>query len=67
MIPELVRVDLAGRSYDIKIGQGLLQEAAYHIAPFLQRKFVAIVSDENVASAHLTTLQTALKAADVDS
>ena len=67
MIPELVRVDLAGRSYDIKIGQGLLQDAAHHIAPFLQRKFVAIVTDENVAGAHLTTLQTALKAAEVDS
>ena len=67
MTPELVRVDLAGRSYDVKIGQGLLQDAAHHIVPFLQRKFVAIVTDENVAAAHLTTLQNALKAAEVDS
>ncbi len=67
MICELIRVDLAGRSYDIKIGQGLLQDGARHIAPFLNRKFVAIVTDENLAAAHLTTLQTGLKAAGIES
>ncbi len=67
MISELVHVDLAGRSYDIKIGQGLLHDAARHIAPFLNRKFVAIVTDENVAAVHLPTLQAALKVAEIES
>ena len=67
MTLEFVRVDLAGRSYEIKIGQGLLQDAACHIAPFLKRNFVAIVTDENVAATHLITLQNALTAAGIDS
>ena len=67
MTTETVRVDLAGRSYNIKIGQGLLQDAAAHIAPFLKRKFVAIVTDENVAAAHLSSLQNSLAAGGIDS
>ena len=67
MTTKIVRVDLAGRSYNIKIGQGLLQDAAIHIAPFLKRKFVAIVTDKNVAAAHLSSLQNALVAGGIDS
>lgn len=67
MTLDFVRVDLAGRSYDIKIGQGLLQDSARHIAPFLKRKFVAVVTDENVAVTHLITLQNALTTAGIDS
>ena len=67
MMPEVVHVDLGGRSYDIKIGQGLLQEAAHHIAPFLNRNFVAIVTDENVGKHHLENLQATLKAAGIES
>ncbi|MBG1233360.1 3-dehydroquinate synthase [Aestuariivirga litoralis] len=62
-----VHVDLAGRSYDIKIGQGLLAQAATHIQPLLKRKFAAIVTDENVAKAHLKTLEAALKSAGIES
>ena len=67
MTLELVRVELAGRSYDIKIGQGLLHDAARHIAPFLHRKFVAIVTDENVGKHHLQSLRSTLKAAGIES
>ncbi len=61
MTPDVVRVDFAGRSYDIKIGEGLLEGVASHIAPFINRKFVAIVTDQNVAAAHLKTLQNTLQ------
>lgn len=67
MTTETVRVDLAGRSYDIKIGQGLLQEVATHVAPLLKRNFVAIVTDENVAAAHLSSLQKVLTAGGIES
>lgn len=66
MTIETVHVDLAGRSYDIRIGQGLVQDAAAYVAPLLKRKFAAIVTDENVAKAHLKTLEAALKAAGIE-
>ncbi len=67
MTPELVRVELAGRSYDIKIGSGLLHNAANHIAPLLKRKYVAIVTDDNVAATHLASLQAAFASAGIES
>ncbi len=57
---ETVHVDLADRSYDIHIGQGLLGRAGEFLAPMLSRPRVAILTDENVAALHLETLQTAL-------
>jgi 3-dehydroquinate synthase len=64
---ERVRVELAARSYDIVIGEGLLEQAAAHIAPLLHRKSLAIVTDENVARLHLPALQAALQAAGISS
>ena len=58
--PPKVRVDLAGRSYDILIGRTLVREAGRHLAPLLPRRRVLIVTDENVASRHLETLQASL-------
>ncbi len=60
-----VPVALAERSYEILIGQGLLQQAGELIAPLLKRDFVAIVTDENVALHHLKALQTALTASNI--
>ena len=57
---ETVRVDLAGRAYDISIGQGLIARAGEIIAPLLKRKFAAVVTDENVGKFHLQSLQQAL-------
>lgn len=65
MTHETVRVDLPGRAYDILIGAGLLKEAGQHIAPFLRRKRVAIITDETVAGLHLGTLQASLDAAGI--
>lgn len=63
MLFEKVHVDLAGRSYDIAIGQGLLANAGQLLAPHIKRKFAAIVTDENVAKLHLATLTSSLEAA----
>lgn len=50
---ETLRVELAGRSYDIRIGPGLMAEAGIQIGPLLPRPFTVIVTDETVASFHL--------------
>ena len=62
-----VNVDLGERSYPIHIGEGLLAKAGEIIAPLLARPKVVIVTDENVAKLHLTSLQTSLKNADIES
>ena len=59
---ETVPVSLGDRSYDIHIGEGLLAKAGDVVAPFLKRPLTAIVTDENVAAAHLATLERALAA-----
>lgn len=64
---ETVRVPLEGRAYDIRIGSGLLAAAGDHIAPLLRRPWVAIVTDERVAAAHLAAFQAALRAAGIES
>jgi 3-dehydroquinate synthase len=64
---DIVPVNLGRRAYDIHIGESLLQEAGSHIAPLLNRPFVAIVTDENVARYHLKALETSLAAAGIKS
>ncbi|MEY8118098.1 MULTISPECIES: 3-dehydroquinate synthase [unclassified Falsihalocynthiibacter] len=64
---QTVSVDLAERSYEIKIGEGLLAQSGAFIAPFLRRPHVAIVTDENVAKLHLKALQAGLAAAGITS
>lgn len=58
---EIVRVALSGRSYDIIIGAGLLQQAGAHIARVAPGAACAIVTDENVARLHLPALEQSLK------
>ena len=65
MSPETVHVDLGARSYDVRIGQGLIACAGAQIAPLLARPKVWIVTEETVAALHLTALQTGLQAADI--
>ena len=55
-----VPVRLAERSYDISIGQNLIANAGSLIAPMLKRPYVVIVTDENVAKAHLENLKNSL-------
>ena len=63
--PAKVTVDLGERSYAIDIAENLLAGAGHAIAPLLARKFTVIVSDENVAAAHLDALEQALDAAGI--
>ncbi len=51
-----VTVDLAGRSYPIHIGPGLLSQASRHIGPHLKNRRCTIVTDDTVAGLHLSTL-----------
>ncbi|HSF91263.1 MAG TPA: 3-dehydroquinate synthase [Paracoccaceae bacterium] len=66
MTPEVLNVDLPGRTYDIVIGPGLLDQAGARIAPFLKRKKVAVITDENVASLHLQRLRDGLAAEGIE-
>ena len=59
---ESVPVSLGDRSYDISIGEGLLARAGGIVAPLLRRPMTAIVTDSNVAAAHLATRERALAA-----
>ena len=62
-----VRVELKERSYDIFISEGLIEQSAQHIAPFLCRPRVAVITDENVGALYLGTLVDALSEALIDS
>ena len=64
---DIVSVSLGARTYDIQIGEHLLEEAGRMIAPVLNRPFTAIVTDENVAKFHIKTLEASLAAAGIRS
>lgn len=57
-----VHVDLAGRSYHIHIGRGLLAGTGAAIATATKARGALIVTDEVVARHHLATLETSLEA-----
>ena len=58
-----IRVGLAERSYDVVIGQDLIDGAGARIAPFAKGKRCAVVTDETVASLHGPRLVRSLEAA----
>ena len=64
-LAQKVAVALPGRGYDIHIGPGLLDQAAAFLTPLMRRKHVAIVTDENVARAHLDGLVAGLTKAGI--
>ena len=57
-----VEVGLGERAYDILIGPGLLAHAGEEIARRLPGARAAVVTDENVAAAHLDALKAGLEA-----
>ena len=63
--PITVRVDLAERSYDIVIGEGLLATAGQAIADRAQNTRVLIVTDDHVGPLHLGPLHTSLDNASI--
>lgn len=60
---EVVRVNLAERSYDVLIGPGLIDSLLDHATTAFGRARYAIVTDEHVAAAHLQTIEEPLKQA----
>jgi shikimate kinase / 3-dehydroquinate synthase len=58
-----VPVALGVRSYKILIGEGLIAEAGAHIARLAPDAACALVTDANVAAAHLATLERSLNEA----
>ncbi|MBB1490879.1 3-dehydroquinate synthase [Paracoccus sp. MC1854] len=62
-----VPVALGERSYDVRIGPGLIARAGEEIAPLLSRPRVAILTDERVAALHLPALSAALDRAGIRS
>lgn len=60
MIRETVHVDLGDRSYDVRIGEGLIAALGQEIAPLLARPRVAVLTDDTVAAAHLEAVQNGL-------
>ncbi len=58
--PLRLPVQLAERSYEVAIGEGLLARAGALLAPVLPAKRVAIVTDETVGPLHLPTLRRGL-------
>jgi 3-dehydroquinate synthase len=67
MSPEIVTVELGERSYNIAIGQGLIEEAGQRLHGFFQRPRTVIVTDANVAGLHLQALQASLTKAGIRS
>ncbi len=63
---ETVHVPLGERAYDVRIGEGLIAAAGTHIAPFLHRPRVAVLTDENVARLHLEPLRAGLAAQGIE-
>lgn len=64
--PTLVQVALGDRGYDILIGEGLLGTAGDYVSRVLPGVRTAIVTDENVADAHLDTVVGSLAASGVE-
>lgn len=62
MTVDVVPVALGARSYEVRIGAGLIARAGAEIAPFLKRPRVAVVTDDTVAAHHLLALAEALEA-----
>jgi len=65
--PIIVDVALAGRSYDIVIGRGLLEELGERIAALRPGARVAIVTDDVVAAQHLAQAEASLAKAGIAS
>lgn len=60
-----VRVDLDTRSYDIKIGRGLIETAGAEIESVLPSARLCVIADKTVAGLHLEAFSTSLDAAGI--
>lgn len=60
-VTDTVRLDLGPRSYDILVGDRVLDGAGPRIAAITKGKAPIVVTDENVAPLHLPTLERTLR------
>ena len=58
-------VELGSRSYDILIGENILDDAARYISPILNSPRSVIITDENVAKHQLSRLESNFKKNDI--
>ena len=61
----VVQVALGARSYEVRIGEGLIAAMGMQLLPFLKRRKVAVVTDETVAAVHLMRLAKSLEQAGI--
>ncbi len=66
MTLSVVHVPLGDRSYDVRIGSGLIDAAGAEIAPILNRPKVFIVTESQVADLHLEALIAGLSASGIE-
>ncbi|HWA47945.1 MAG TPA: 3-dehydroquinate synthase family protein, partial [Dongiaceae bacterium] len=62
---DVVRVELGPRSYDIKIGGGLITRAGELAAPVLRQKRAIVITDTHVARLHLDALLQSVREAGI--
>ncbi|MGD9538354.1 MAG: 3-dehydroquinate synthase [Alphaproteobacteria bacterium] len=60
---DTVSVELGDRRYDILVGRGLLAQAGEQIAARFAGRRCFVITDRNIAAAHLATLERALSSA----
>ncbi|MBK3774621.1 3-dehydroquinate synthase [Azospirillum sp. YIM DDC1] len=65
-VTDTVRLDLGPRSYDILVGDRVLDGAGPRIAAITGGKAPIVVTDENVAPRHLPTLERTLREAGIE-
>ena len=58
----VIPVELAGRSYEVRVGSGLLAELVAQCGPLLRKKTVPVITDANVAQHWKPTVDAALTA-----
>lgn len=59
----VIGVELAGRSYEVRVGHDLLRDLADHAAPFLRKDSVPVVADRNARKHWGPTVEASLAAA----
>ncbi len=64
-MPKKITVALQNHSYDIYVGEGLLDQAGDIIAPLLSRPRTVIVTDDNIAGYQLPRLEKSLEKAGI--
>ena len=62
---KLIQVDLGQRSYEIRVGEGVIQDAGRRLRPVLAQPRVIVITDRTVAPLYLQQLQDSLEREDI--